>query len=148
MCHTLYYDAHYSLPTSNRLLSFFRLLRHERRHSAVLVSEILLRDTLQIGFGDPGVILGGREELAIIAEEDLVASERIGLAVDRLQRPVEVGEQNVLGLLQFLIGDRLRLDLIELFVDRFLDRFGLRVRFGRSEERRVGKECRSAWSAC
>src|SRR5262245_6465268 len=99
MRHTLYYDAHYSLPTTHCplptahyslptahcLFPFLRLLRHECRHRAVLVGEILLRDALQIRFVDLGVVIGGCEEFAIIAEEDLVASERIGLAADRLQ---------------------------------------------------------------
>src|SRR5262245_18183719 len=53
------------LPTAHCFLSFFRLFRRERRHRALLVGEILLRDALQISFGDFGVIIGGCEELAI-----------------------------------------------------------------------------------
>src|SRR5688572_28988731 len=69
--------------------------RDQRCNSPVIRVEVFRGDPLKVLFGDLAEIVGGGKHLPVVAKEQLVAAERIGLAADGLHAPVEVGEQDI-----------------------------------------------------
>src|SRR5688572_33097845 len=70
---------------------------------------------------------------------------------DATRRMVELYQDRVFALVSRMLSGRGRATIEDIAQDTFLAVFRQLTQFdprGRSEERRVGKECRSRWSPC
>src|SRR5688572_6226864 len=80
-------------------------LRYERCCRAILLRKITLSHPLDLIARDFGVTLSRGKKFPVITEKQLIGSDRVGLAVDRLHLPVKLRDANVFRLLQLLVCD-------------------------------------------